>query len=695
MKSHRPILLVAFSLILGMVMMPFPARAIDVTVQFNSSTVLDTLSESHFVQIRGELNVGQTELPDGNSITWDSDSDLIMTNIGGDYWEITFEMNSDDTLVYKFWTGWDENNGTSVVWDGWEGPLTNQLGLPGDNRAFITGQEDTVLDVQYYNSTTSPVDQYWRPYEEVPGSVAFYFRVNMAGYEENGNFDPDVDGPVTAHGGTPLAQNDTWDLPFVTLTREAETGVGASFYAGVVHVPEADLVSGDMQEYKFVFYDENTNQVWEDNISNRWFDISNMIAAAEYDTTIHWPYFDNRGPTGEELIETTVTWLMDPGALEQLGFFDRNVGDQLLISGPNGWGIPDQAIEVIYQPLLEYWIGQEDFTRLPGDVLQYKYLVLYDSSRVDTLSPNYFPGLPGVELWEEPSATGGANRLYTILNQDEQTVPGDFTYDYQFYSGIPPEGVIDVDSDVTFNINMEPATDPGINETNPLFRPGVDSAYLFFESPVLMLSQGLPAYEHTVDLEDLDGDGIYSATMEFVQPFVYQLGYRVGYTTDTDDVINGGGVEAGRRYYQFIWPQFHTPGGETIWFTEFNLPTLDWAPWDLPAEIPPDFSQEQSVYESNAGVPDAWNLAPAYPNPFNPSTTISFMIGAREEVIVRVYSILGQEVQTLVSDVKSPGIYTTTWNGRDSSGQTVASGVYFIQMTSPSHHQVRKVTLIR
>ncbi len=111
---------------------------------------------------------------------------------------------------------------------------------------------------------------------------------------------------------------------------------------------------------------------------------------------------------------------------------------------------------------------------------------------------------------------------------------------------------------------MEPATDPDINTANPLFRPGVDECYIYFESPLLMLTQGLDAYEHTVGMEDLDGDGVYSVTMPLDAPTVYQVGYRIGYTSDADSILNGGGVEFGRRYYQFILPISHDPEGETI-----------------------------------------------------------------------------------------------------------------------------------
>ena len=49
---------------------------------------------------------------------------------------------------------------------------------------------------------------------------------------------------------------------------------------------------------------------------------------------------------------------------------------------------------------------------------------------------------------------------------------------------------------------------------------------------------------------------------------------------------------------------------------------------------------------------------------------------------LKIYNILGQEVRTLVDEVKEPGYYTVTWDGKDSDGRQAASGVYFYRLTA-------------
>jgi len=81
-----------------------------------------------------------------------------------------------------------------------------------------------------------------------------------------------------------------------------------------------------------------------------------------------------------------------------------------------------------------------------------------------------------------------------------------------------------------------------------------------------------------------------------------------------------------------------------------------------------------------SGHPGDFVLEQNYPNPFNPTTTISFSVPVASGVTIRVYSILGQEVATLVDGPFAAGSHTAIWNGRDSAGRVVASGVYFYRM---------------
>jgi len=89
-----------------------------------------------------------------------------------------------------------------------------------------------------------------------------------------------------------------------------------------------------------------------------------------------------------------------------------------------------------------------------------------------------------------------------------------------------------------------------------------------------------------------------------------------------------------------------------------------------------------SVEQTSPDVPAAFALSQNYPNPFNPSTTISFAVQQTAATDISVYSVLGQKVATLTSEVLTPGYYTTTWEGNSSAGVSVSSGVYFVRMTA-------------
>jgi hypothetical protein len=69
-----------------------------------------------------------------------------------------------------------------------------------------------------------------------------------------------------------------------------------------------------------------------------------------------------------------------------------------------------------------------------------------------------------------------------------------------------------------------------------------------------------------------------------------------------------------------------------------------------------------------------------YPNPFNPSTNIVFRISDFGFVSLKIYDVLGNEVATLVNEMKSPGIYNVEFNSHSIEAQNLTSGVYFYQL---------------
>jgi hypothetical protein len=98
----------------------------------------------------------------------------------------------------------------------------------------------------------------------------------------------------------------------------------------------------------------------------------------------------------------------------------------------------------------------------------------------------------------------------------------------------------------------------------------------------------------------------------------------------------------------------------------------------------------------DGAVPQALALYPNVPNPFNPSTQIRYDVpegGAR--VTLRVFDVHGRLVRTLEDAAKPAGVYTVPWDGRDSRGARLASGVYFIRIESGSVTFTHKTTLLK
>ncbi|MFC1481584.1 Calx-beta domain-containing protein [Candidatus Neomarinimicrobiota bacterium] len=99
-------------------------------------------------------------------------------------------------------------------------------------------------------------------------------------------------------------------------------------------------------------------------------------------------------------------------------------------------------------------------------------------------------------------------------------------------------------------------------------------------------------------------------------------------------------------------------------------------------------------------LPRRTSLSQNYPNPFNPSTRILFDLGyedgPEQQASLVIYNILGQEVVTLHNSVSAPGRYELLWNSIDRRGMQVASGVYFVRLTTGTgRNMIKKMLLVR
>ncbi len=84
-----------------------------------------------------------------------------------------------------------------------------------------------------------------------------------------------------------------------------------------------------------------------------------------------------------------------------------------------------------------------------------------------------------------------------------------------------------------------------------------------------------------------------------------------------------------------------------------------------------------------------------FPNPFNPSTTISYQLNRRMGVTLSVYDTRGRLVRTLVDGTEAAGRHDVGWDGVDHSGARVASGVYFARLAANGTVDTRRMVLLK
>jgi|GEM_PF-1388513 len=103
-----------------------------------------------------------------------------------------------------------------------------------------------------------------------------------------------------------------------------------------------------------------------------------------------------------------------------------------------------------------------------------------------------------------------------------------------------------------------------------------------------------------------------------------------------------------------------------------------------------------AVTQTTNAIPSRYRLYQNYPNPFNPTTVISYQLSAVSFVTIKVYDVLGREVETLVNEKKAPGNYQASFNG-----SRLASGIYFYRMqagastSSATFVETKKLILLK
>ena len=107
-------------------------------------------------------------------------------------------------------------------------------------------------------------------------------------------------------------------------------------------------------------------------------------------------------------------------------------------------------------------------------------------------------------------------------------------------------------------------------------------------------------------------------------------------------------------------------------------------------ELSADYSRVTSVDNSDNNVLCSFSLSQNFPNPFNPTTTISYSVSGKTNVKIAIYNSLGQEVSVLIDKEHTPAIYKIKFNA-----SKLASGIYFYKIVSDKFVKTKKMLLIR
>jgi len=181
-------------------------------------------------------------------------------------------------------------------------------------------------------------------------------------------------------------------------------------------------------------------------------------------------------------------------------------------------------------------------------------------------------------------------------------------------------------------------------------------------------------YSHVVidrirDFEDI----YYDSGPPYYKPIDQNKGIDL-----TKYMITGIGVKNGTTYY---------------WRVRYRDRNLQWSDWSEERSF--TVSYVTTVHENDGVMPLKTVLHNNYPNPFNPSTTITFDIARPGHVSLEIYSLDGKRVVQLLNKRLNAGKYSVVWNGTDSSGLKVSSGTYFIKLVAGGYNRVVKTVMLK
>ena len=185
----------------------------------------------------------------------------------------------------------------------------------------------------------------------------------------------------------------------------------------------------------------------------------------------------------------------------------------------------------------------------------------------------------------------------------------------------------------------------------------------------------------------------------------------VGSRIKLDDIISwktGNSIVADSTYYLAVSDYMYNvntllqkiPRIDTQYLVRELMITYIKANSPLSYEVEGRMAESTLVRDDKPQNPVTFRLEQNHPNPFsakggNASTTISYSLNKKSHIKLRIYNINGHLITTLINGIIDGGEHVITWDGLDSNGLSVASGIYLCAMETDTKVKIRKITLLR
>jgi len=600
-----------------------------------SGSMAQTYKVTFKVNMKLELQLGKLTTADkvsarGNFNDW---GETQMLDADGDKIyevEASFDkakLTDGKTLAFKFF-----HNGAKATNTGWESI--------NDRKIDITG--DKVLDVLWYDDKGA---------SGVNATVNFVANMKLP-LKQGDLVKTPLPGKVFAAGDF-----NGWS----TSATELKDDDGDSLYTATVDT----IKSGTTINYKFLYSNKANGLVWEND--------PNKTALILDGTNKVERFFNDVNPN-VQLKDGTVSFYVNMSVLEQLKVYNAANDGLQVRGGFNGWSDSDKDRSVMIQDFLAptNWFLPVGFvkTEVPS-VNQYKFFV----AKKDTA------GWP--DGWERPLSQGGGNREFTFEGKPNQETAA------VYYDDVYPGYVLTAPVSIKFRVDMKDAFD-ATKIAVPM--KTADKLYWISEQPLFSKVMGWKDSDNQTyfELTDPDGDKIFEGTLTVKTPGFNAFEYRYRFLRTADKSWGEEPAGFAKNAYRV---RFIAQTGKNKFVQPYTAPVDKWTnkedKSDQVEKFPTGYDPTD-IEELNTGIPTKYSLDQNYPNPFNPVTKIKFSIPAEENVSLKVFNVLGQEVAILVNKQMKAGSYSFDWNASN-----LSSGVYFYRIEAGSFNLTKKMLLLK